>query len=278
MTEPGWPPQVHPTAIVDRRAELSPNVRVGPYAVIGAGVVVGAGCVIHSHAVIEGRTVLGDLVEVYPHAVLGMPPQDLKFDGRKTDLVVGPRTVIREGATLHPGSRGEAGRTTVGADTLIMAYCHIAHDCAVGDRVVMANATQIAGHCVIEDGAVLGGVTTVHQHCRIGTRSMTGASSRIQQDVPPFCVADGNPARLCGLNLVGLRRDGRSDGAISELKAAYRRLFRLGPYPEVLAELTKTATGDEVRQLCLFLSASRRGVTRARRRGSMRARGWDHSE
>ena len=257
---------IHPTAVVDRHAELGHDIRVGPFAVIGPRVIIQDGCTIHAHAVIEGHTELGPEVEVYPKAVLGMLPQDLKFDGRPGRLEIGARTVIRECATLHVGSRGDRRLTRVGSDGLVMAYAHVAHDCTIGDRVVMANATQIAGHCQIGDGAVLGGATTVHQHCRIGTRAMTGASSRIQLDVPPFCVADGNPARLYGLNLVGLRRDGRTPEAIRRLKAAYRALFRQGRYRMALDELRAAPPSEEVALLCGFLEATVRGVTRARPR------------
>ena len=261
--EPGT---IHPTALIDARALIGVGTTVGPFAIIGPHVRVGEACVIHAHVVIDGQTELEREVEVFPQAVLGMAPQDLKYDGRPGRLRIGPRTVVREAATLHPGSRGDARLTTVGADCLIMAYCHIAHDCRVGDRVVMANATQIAGHCVIEAGAVLGGATTIHQHCRVGERAMTGASSRIQLDVPPFCVADGNPARLCGLNTVGLRRDGHSPVARSALKSAYRRLFRQGAYAQALAALSADPATPEVRRMCHFLQRSTRGVTRARRR------------
>ena len=263
----GWSDEViiHPSAVVQDGASIGPRTRIGPFSVIGPEVRIGPDCVIHPHVVIEGRTELGPGVEVFPQAVLGMPPQDLKFDGRPTRLVIGARTVIREAATLHPGSRGEEGVTVVGTDVLVMAYCHVAHDCVIGDRVIMANATQIAGHCTIEAGAVLGGATTVHQHCRIGARAMTGASSRIQLDVPPFCVADGNPARLCGLNLVGLRRDGCSPSALADLKSAYRALFRQDRYADALRELAESPSRAEVQHLVRFIKASTRGVSRARR-------------
>lgn len=252
---------IHPTAVVDPRAELGVGVRVGPFAVIGAHVSLGDHAIIHPHVVIDGRVELGAHVEVFPQAVVGMTPQDLKFDGRATRLIVGARTVIREAATLHPGIWGE---TVVGTDSLVMAYCHVAHDCQIGDRVVMANATQVAGHCIVEDGAVLGGATTIHQYCRIGTRAITGASARVQQDVPPYCVADGNPARLRGLNFVGLRRDGLSRTSVSALKMAYRALFRQQRYAEALAELSANPPTEEVARLCSFLTSSERGIARPR--------------
>ena len=257
--------QIHPTAVIDRDVRLGADVRVGPFSVIEAGVALGDRCVVHPHVVLAGDTELGADVEVFPQAVVGMRPQDLR-SGEPGRLRIGPRTVIREGVTLHPGSRGDERLTTIGADALIMAYCHVAHDCRVGDRVIMANATQIAGHCIIEEGAVLGGATTVHQRCRVGTLAMTGASSRIQLDVPPYCIADGNPARLYGLNVVGLKRDGRPEAAVVALKRAYRRLFRESRYAATLAELAAAPSCDEVAALCDFIGRSERGVTRSRRR------------
>lgn len=262
-------PAIHPTAIVDPTAELGRGVRVGPYAIVGPGVRLGARVRIWPHAVVEGHTTLAEAVEVFPQAIVGLPPQDLKYDGSPTRLEVGPRTVIREAATVQPGSSGEgAGLTKVGADCLIMAYCHVAHDCRIGDGVVMANATQIAGHCRIDDHVVLGGVTTVHQFVRIGRAVITGASSRVQQDIPPFMMADGHPARLVGLNRVGLRRLDTSTVALRALRTAYRRLFREGRYASALGEVEQDEAlqTPEVQELCRFLRASQRGVLRARRR------------
>ncbi len=261
--------RVHPTAIVHERAELGAGVDVGPYAIVGEHVRIGDGTRIHSHTVLDGHTTLGDRCEVYPHACVGLAPQDKKYDGSPTRLTIGPRTVIRESATLQPGSVGEGcGLTEVGADCLIMAYCHVAHDCRIGDSVIMANATQVAGHCVVEDFAILGGVTTIHQFVRIGTRAITGASTRVQMDIPPYVMADGHPAALFGLNTVGLDRAGFSDASKRALKEAYKALFLRGRYAEALAELEEgpAQAVSEVAHLCRFLRASTRGVTRARRR------------
>ncbi len=260
--------QIHPTAIVEPGAQLGEGVQIGPFSIVKKNVQVGDRAVIHSHVVLDGHTELGEAVEVFPQACVGLRPQDLKYDGSPTRLVVGARTVIRECATLQPGSTGGAcrGLTEVGADCLIMAYCHIAHDCAVGDRVIMANATQIAGHCVIEDHAILGGVTTVHQFVRIGTRAITGASSRVQMDVPPFMMADGHPAKLYGLNNLGLKRAGFSADSIRALKRAYKTLFLQGKYAQALDELEGAPQADAdpaVVQLVRFLRQSERGVTRA---------------
>lgn len=192
-------------------------------------------------------------------------------------LEIGARTVLRECVTVQPGTSGEgSGRTVVGSDCLIMAYAHVAHDCVIGDKVIIANATQIAGHCVVEDGAILGGVTTVHQFVRVGTRAITGASTRLQLDVPPFMLADGHPAKLYGLNVVGLKRAKLAAASMSELKRAYRMIFVRGPYSAMLDEVERTMKGTpEVARLCAFLRSSKRGVTRGR---SKRATGLPASE
>ncbi|MCK6550052.1 acyl-ACP--UDP-N-acetylglucosamine O-acyltransferase [Myxococcota bacterium] len=259
--------EIHATAIVAPGAKLGVGVKIGPYAIVGADVELGDGAILHPHAIVDGHTVLGAGVEVFPGAAVGLKPQDKKYDGSPTRLIVGAQTVIRECATLQPGTVGGRGTgvTTVGAGCLIMAYSHVAHDCVVGDGVIMANATQIAGHCTIEDFAILGGVTTVHQFVRIGTRAITGASTRVVQDVPPYMTADGHPAKLRGLNLVGLKRAKMSKDAILALKRAYKALFLRGRYRDALTELETSAAHEhpEVAQLCAFLRATERGVTRA---------------
>lgn len=261
------PTQIHPTAIVGDGAQFGAGVQVGPYAIIGGNVELGDGVIVHPHAIIDGHTTLGDGVEVFPGAAVGLPPQDKKYDGSPTKLIVGARTVLREYCTLQPGTVGTGcGETRVGADGLIMAYVHIAHDCVVGDNVILANATQIAGHVTIEDYAILGGVTTVHQFCRIGAHAITGAATRVVQDVPPFMTADGHPAKLFGLNKVGLDRRGFGKDAIAALKTAYKTIFVRSGYSDGLAvvESELALEHPEVDQLCRFLRESRRGVTRAR--------------
>ncbi|MEQ8276730.1 MAG: acyl-ACP--UDP-N-acetylglucosamine O-acyltransferase [Deltaproteobacteria bacterium] len=260
---------IHASSIVDPKAELGEGVTVGPFSIVGPHVKLGDGVKIHSHAVIDGHTTLGREVQVYPQAAVGLPPQDLKYDGSATTLEVGDRTVIRECATLQPGSIGEGcGETVVGSDCLIMAYCHVAHDCRIGNRVIMANATQVAGHCTIEDFVILGGVTTVHQFVRIGTRAFTGASTRVVMDIPPFTTADGHPARLVGLNRVGLERGGMPEPVRRAIKQAYRAIFMRGPYADALAEVEGTLAKEheEVAYFCNFLRGSERGVTRGRKK------------
>lgn len=261
-------PAIHPTAIVDAAARLGAGVRIGPYAIVGPNVVLGANVVLHPHAIVDGHTTLGDGVEVFPGACVGLRPQDKKYDGSPTTLTVGARTVIRECATLQPGTVGGGGKTVVGKDGLVMAYCHVAHDCVVGDGVIMANAVQLAGHVTVEDFVILGGLTNVHQFCRVGTRVITGAATRIMQDVPPFTMADGHPAALHGLNKVGLERAKMPAETVTAIKRAYRRIFVRGPYAEGLAEVEATLALQvpEVAYLCRFLRSSSRGVTRGEHR------------
>lgn len=260
------PELVHPTAIVHAGARLGAGVKLGPYAIVGEHATLGDGVTLHPHAIVDGHTTLGEGVEVFPGACVGLRPQDLKYDGAPTTLSVGAKTIIREHATLQPGTTGGGGKTVVGAGCLIMAYCHVAHDCVVGDGVIMANATQLAGHVIIEDHAILGGLTNIHQFVRVGRRAFTGAATRVVQDIPPFCTADGHPAKLYGLNVVGLGRAGFAEETIRALKQAYRQIFVRGPYAEQLAALRDSDVA-EVRELCAFLAGSQRGVTRGGLRG-----------
>lgn len=214
----------HPSAVIHPDAELAPDVSVGPGAVVGPGVVVGAGSTIGSNALLERDTVVGEECVIAHGAVLGTDPQDLKFEGEKTLLVVGDRTVIREYATLNRGTRS-SGRTVVGSDCLIMAYAHVAHDCHIGNHVVIANAVNMGGHVSIGDWAIVGGMTPIHQFVRIGAHAFVGGASRVHKDVPPYLRAAGNPMVMSGLNAVGLRRRGFSDAARRELKRAYRLIY-----------------------------------------------------
>ncbi len=255
-------PQVHPTAIVDDAAELGAEVVVGPYSIIGPDVSIGAGTTIGPHVLIEKDTRVGAQCEIFKGAVLGTDPQDLKYEGERTWLEVGDRTVIRECATLNRGTKA-SGRTTVGSDCLIMAYTHIAHDCEIGNHVILANAIQMGGHVVIEDWAMVGGITPIHQFVRIGAHSFCGGASRIAQDVPPYLRVSGSPAQLYGLNSVGLKRRGLSPDVRKPLKHAYRVLFKSNlPLSKALdiaeAEVEQV---PEVRHLLQFIRQSERGIT-----------------
>ena len=254
--------QVHPTALVDEGAKLGRGVTVGPYSIIGPDVTIGAGTTIGPHVLIERDTVVGSVCQISKGAVLGTDPQDLKFQGERTTLHVGDRTVIREYATLNRGTAA-SGRTSVGSDCLLMAYVHIAHDCEIGNHVVLANAVNMAGHVVIEDWAIVGGLSPIHQFVRIGAHAFVGGASRIAQDVPPYVRVAGSPPKLYGLNSVGLDRRGLSEEVRKGRKAAYRILFQSGlnvtqGMARAEAEVEQL---PEVRHLITFIRKSQRGIT-----------------
>ncbi len=255
-------PQVHPTALVDDSAELGAHVVVGPYAVIGPDVTIGSGTKIGPHVFIEKDTRVGGQCEIYSGAVLGTDPQDQKYEGERTWLEVGARTVIREYATLNRGTKA-SGRTTVGSDCLIMAYTHIAHDCEIGNHVILANSIQMGGHVVIEDWAIVGGIVPIHQFVRIGAHSFCGGGSRVSQDIPPYLRVAGNPPALYGLNSVGLERRGLSPEVRKPLKHAYRVLFKSKLSLSKALEVAEAEVEQvpEVRHLLQFIRTSERGIT-----------------
>ncbi len=256
------PPRIHPTAIVDPGAELEDGVEVGPYAIVGPNVKIGAGTTLGPHAYIERNTQVGRECVIAKGAVLGTDPQDLKYEGEDTLLVVGDGTTIREFATLNRGTR-VSGKTTVGSGCLLMAYSHIAHDCVIGNRVIIANAVQMGGHVVIEDYASVGGICALHQFIRIGAYAFIGGASRVPKDVVPYVRAAGNPLELYGLNTVGLERRGFSKTARLELKRAYRILFKSElNISQAIAELRlHEDVTPEVEHLIDFIEASERGVS-----------------
>lgn len=257
------PVLLHPTAVIDPGAELGRDVEVGPYAVIGAHVRVGAGTTIGAHAIVDGYTTLGEKCRVFPGAAVGLEPQDLKFAGERTYLRIGDRTVIREFATLNVATSPEEA-TVVGSDCLLMAYSHVAHNCTVGNHVIMANSANLAGHVVVEDYVTVGGVTAVHQFARMGCHSFIGGGSRIPQDVAPYTLVAGNPVRLAGLNLIGLKRRGFDAETLEALELAFRFVFR----SKLLVGDALAMARDQVPQLpevvrfLDFVEQSRRGITR----------------
>jgi UDP-N-acetylglucosamine acyltransferase len=216
---------IHPTAIISPKASLASDVSVGPFAIIGEGCVLESGCVIAPHAVLERNVKLGRHVKVGVGSVLGGDPQDLKFKGEETTVEIGENSTIREYATINRGT-AQSDKTTVGKNCFIMSYVHLAHDCHVGDGVIISNATQLAGHVTVEEKAILSGVSAVHQFALIGRYSFIGGCSRVAKDVPPYVKAVGNPVKLYGLNTVGLQRNGFSEETIRELKRAYRLFFK----------------------------------------------------
>ena len=259
---------IHPTAIIDPGAELGQDVSVGPYAIVGPKVTLGDGCSIGSHAVIESHVRMGKRNRVHPYASVGAIPQALKYRGEETWVEIGDGNVIREFATVNRGTEGGGGVTRVGNDCLLMAYSHLAHDCRIGNRVIMANVATFAGHVTVEDGAIIGGLTAVHQFVRIGAHCIIGGMSGIGLDVPPYVTAAAarlqkGPA-LHGLNLVGLRRSGFSEETIAVLKQAFKQIFRAAvPVKEALATAERELPPlPEVKHLIEFVRSSTRGVLR----------------
>jgi UDP-N-acetylglucosamine acyltransferase len=255
---------IHPTAIVGSRAVLGEGVTIGAYSIVEDGARIGAGCRIAEHVIIRSRVILGERVQVYPGAVLGEDPQHLKAKGEDADVIVGDDTILREMVTVHRGTEGGINKTTIGKRALIMAYNHIAHDCQVGDGVIMANACQLAGHVTIEPYANLGGATLIPQHLRVGRYSFLGAGSMLRKDVPPFVIGKGSPFEVMGINTVGLERNGFSPPTIRRLRNLYK-VFFLGKgtvsqaIERVAAEI---GDHDEVRLFLDFVRSSEAGIAR----------------
>lgn len=255
---------IHESAIIDSGAEIDENAEIGPFCIIGSGVTIAGGVKLQSNVVIEGNTEIGEGTQIYPFASIGLPPQDTKYKGEDSGLRIGSNNVIREYVTVHRASVGGDGLTELGDNCFIMAYAHIAHDCKIGSSVIMANAATIAGHVSIGNHSVLGGLVAVHQFTRIGDYSMVGGLSGIGQDIPPYMIASGPRAKLFGLNVVGLKRHGFSEEAISELKKAYKILFRekntlKQAIKKVQEELPFT---DEIQHLIDFINQNKRGICR----------------
>ncbi len=256
--------QIHPSAIVSPKAKLAAGVTVGPFSVISDNVSIGADTKVGAHCVIEGNTNIGGGCEIFTGAVVGSRPQDLKFKGEKVFLEIGNNNIIREYCTLNPGTK-EGAKTIVGDNNLLMAYSHIAHDCRVGSGCVLANNCTLAGHVTIEDGVVIGGIVAIHQFVRVGRLSITGGCSKVVQDIPPFSTCDGHPARVYGLNLIGLRRKGISNASIKQLDQAFKMIFNSGlsvkhAVERVEKELDKS---EEITYLVNFAKNSERGLTRS---------------
>ncbi|NOY24886.1 MAG: acyl-ACP--UDP-N-acetylglucosamine O-acyltransferase [Oligoflexia bacterium] len=256
---------IHTTAIIDPQAELADSVQVGPYAVIGAGVTLKDRVVIGAHAVVTGPTIVGEGSHLSHHTVIGEDPQDKKYQGEPTRLIIGKDNVFREFSTANRGTLQGGGQTVIGDGNLFMAYSHVAHDCVVGDHCVFANCASLAGHVEIQDYAVLGGLTGIHQFTRVGRCAMIGGGGMVAQDVPPFTIAQGDRARLFGLNIVGLRRCGYRLPAITALRNAYRELFHQGTPLRIALEQVREVYAEvpPVTELVAFIESSRRGVCRS---------------
>ena len=258
--------KIHETAVIYPGARLGRDVEVGPYSVIGENVFVGDGTKIGSHVVIEGWTTIGKECQIHHGACVGNAPQDLKFKGEKTFVYIGDNTVIREFVTINRAT-GEGEETRIGSNCLLMGTVHIAHNCVVGNNVVISNHAGLAGHVTVEDRAIISGLTGVHQFVKIGRNAMVGGASKVVQDVPPFVIADGRPARVCGLNSVGIARAGLSEDVRRNLKRAYRILFRSGlQLSEAITTMEQELDSSEpVDHLLRFLRNVNRGICRSRR-------------
>ena len=259
---------VHPTALVDPRAELHESVRVGAFSIVGPHVRVGAGCDIGPHCVLEGHTTLGENNHVFQFASLGAAPQDKKYGGEPTRLEIGSGNTIREFVTINTGTVQDAGITRLGDDNWIMAYVHIAHDCQLGSHLILANAVQLAGHVHLGDWVFLGGLTGVHQFVRVGAHAMTAFQTRLAQDVPPFVTAGGSPAEAQNINAEGLRRRGYSAERIAVIKQMYRLLYRRGLTLEAARQQIDALRGEvpaadaDIALMQDFLAAATRGLVR----------------
>jgi len=255
---------IHPTAVIDRNATLHESVAVGPYSVIGPDVEIDAGTVIGPHVVIQGPCRIGKDNRIYQFASVGEACQDLKYQGEPTRLEIGDRNVIREYATLHRGTVQDKGLTRIGNDNLLMVATHVAHDCVIGDHVIMSNSASLAGHVQVGDHAILSGFTLVHQFCRIGAHAFTGMGTAVAKDIPPYVLVSGNPASPHGINSEGLKRRGFSAEAIRALKQAYKTLYLSGSrFEEALVALERVAAEqDAVLPLVSFLKDSTRSIVR----------------
>jgi UDP-N-acetylglucosamine acyltransferase len=256
------PSQLHPTAIIEPGAQLGEGVEIGAYAFVGAGVVLGAGTKLHHHASVEGNTVVGAQCEVFPYACIGGKTQDLKFKGGNPGLRIGDRNVFREYVTVHAATF-DGDFTRVGSDNVFLASSHIAHDCVLGNRIIMSNGVVLAGHVVVDDHVVIGGYGGVHQFCRVGAHAMLSAMAKLVQDLPPYFIADGTPAEVRAINRVGLERSGFTPQQLERVKQIHRILYRDGlNRSQALEKLAShaDAASDEFQRVLIFAQKSERGL------------------
>ena len=255
---------IDPRAIIDPKAEIAAGVEIGPFSVIGPDVTIEAGTVVASHVVIKGPTIIGRDNQVHQFASLGDAPQDKKYAGEPTRLEIGDRNIIREYVTINRGTAQDRGVTSVGNDSLLMAYCHIAHDCCIGDNVIMSNAASLGGHVKIDEWAILSGFAIVHQFCHIGAHCFLAMGSAISKDVPPYLLVSGHPALPHGIDKNGLKRRGFSDGALQSIKRAYKILYKSGlKLEQAQAEISELANScEELRIFSDFFSDCRRSIIR----------------
>lgn len=255
---------IHPTAIIDPKAEIGSNVEIGPYTIIGENVFIGSGTVIGPHVVVDPFVTIGSNCKIFQFAAIGAIPQDLKFKGERSYVKIGSGTTIREFATIHRGTKMGCGITEIGEENLLMAYTHVAHDCKIGRRVVLSNNATLAGHVDVGNNAVIGGLVAIHQFTRIGDYAFIGGKSAVVKDVPPYVIAAGDRAKLYGLNTVGLKRYEFSPETLSKLKKTYRIIFRIGLTVNEAVERVRAEVDQipEVVNFVNFVKLSHRGITR----------------
>lgn len=256
--------RIHPTALVHPNARIADGVSVGPFSVLGEHVAIGKDTIIDSHVLLDGWTTIGERNHIHSFSCIGTPPQDVGYRNEETYLIIGNDNVIRECATVHRATTKADRKTEIGDKNFLMAYSHVAHDCKLGNNIIMANSVALGGHIVIGDHAILGGIVAVHQFVRIGVYSIIGGQSAVSQDIPPYVSAAGNRAKLYGLNLVGLKRKGFGDAVINTLKKAYKIIFRSGLTQDAAIQkaLEEFPDSIEVRTFVDFIGSSKRGVTR----------------
>ena len=255
--------EIHPTAVIQEGARIGEGCRIGPYCVIGPNVILGTECKLYSHVVIDGHTEIGSENTFYPFASIGLRTQDLKWDGGTTWTRVGSNNTFREYVTVHSAT-ADGDATVIGSHNNLLAYTHVAHDCQLGDHIIMSNVGTLAGHVIVEDRAIVGGLAAVHQFCRIGTMSIIGGCSKVVQDVPPYMMVDGNPAATRTLNKEGLKRNGVNEDTQKSMRQAYRILFRseqtfTNAVKQVRADV---ATSPELEHLLAFIESSERGIAK----------------
>jgi UDP-N-acetylglucosamine acyltransferase len=248
------------------KGKIGKNCKIGIGAIIDEFVEIGDNCIIEPYAVITGYTKIGNNNHIFSHAVVGSIPQDLKYHGEKTYLEIGDNNKIREFTLINPGTEGGGGITKIGNNNLLMGYVHVAHDVIIGDNCILANAATLAGHVVLENNVVIGGMTPIHQFVKIGEFAMIAGASAVSQDIPPYCLAEGNRAKLRGLNLTGLRRNLENRSDIDEIKKAYKELFESGkPLQETAKKLLEKTQNKYVKHLCKFVLNSKRGIPYVRK-------------
>ncbi len=250
---------IHKTAIVDSKAKISENVKIGPYSIIGPEVEIGSNSFIHSHVNIVGNTKIGNNNQIYPFSSIGTPPQDLKYKGEKNSIIIGNNNKLREYVNINPGTKQGGGVTKIGDNNLFMVYCHVAHDCIISDNIVLANNVQVGGHVTIENNAIVGGSCAIHQFSRIGESAMIGGMTGVLSDVIPFGLSMGNRNNLNGLNLIGLRRAKVSNENIKKIQLAYKNIFKTVNFRDNITNLTPDLKNNEfVKKILNFINSDKK--------------------